>query len=106
MKNSKLINIEKFDFPLIKITNSKNNSTGTATFVFCINKKIKYSYLKKIPFFKAYLKFNKELLMSKHIKIYFKKGNPFLLLFFFVFKNRKEWEIFHFFFYNYYLKNT
>jgi hypothetical protein len=101
MKNSKLTNIEKFDFPLIKITNSKNNSTGTATFIFCINKKITYSYLKKIPFFKVYLKFNTKLLISKHIKIYFKKGIPFLLIFFFVFKDRKEWEIFNSFFYYY-----
>jgi len=77
--------------PIVNLTKSKNGETGTATFIF----------IKPILFNKPFsiddliigmdLIWGDKKIRTQDIKIFFKKGNPFLLKSVLIFKNSSEW---------------
>jgi len=77
--------------PIINLTKSKNGRTGTATFIFIEPSIFKNVKCKIIPINGIYLLWEKQQIESTDIKIFFKKGKPFILKAIFIFKNNQEW---------------
>jgi len=98
-------NKKELTLPIIKLTKSRNGSTGTATFIF-IKPSIFDNYnCQTVPIHGMYLLWENKKIETKEIEIFFKNGNPYILKAIFIFKNSKEW--FNFLnFMNYYSKET
>jgi len=84
-------NISELSIPLIKLTNSKNGKTGTATFLF-----IKPSIFQIKNFSKSfinglYLIWENKKIYTTDLSLIFKDGQPFIIKAIFIFKNSNEW---------------
>ena len=78
--------------PIVKLTKSKNGSTGTATFIFVnpdIFTQLAYSSINVIT-----LIWENNIIFTNDLEILFKNGKPFLLKAIFIFKTSQE--LFHF----------
>jgi photosystem II protein len=79
------------NFPVIKLTKSRNGKTGTATFVF-INPKIFEIINNQIEVITSLtLSWEEKRLTTSDLEVIFKDGKPFLIKAIFIFKNAKEW---------------
>jgi photosystem II protein len=84
-------NIDENTIPIIKLTKSKNQKTGTATFLFIqptLFKEIKFSMF---PIDSLTLILNHNKMVTKDIEILFKDGQPFSIKAIFIFKNSQQW---------------
>lgn len=91
--------------PIIRLTKSRNKTTGTATFIF-IRPNV-FSFIKTSPISleQMSLVWGNNRIVTTDITILFHKGRPFLLKSIFIFKNAQEW--FQFLnFMHYYSKET
>ncbi len=82
---------KEISLPVIKLTKSRNGQTGTATFIFIKPTLFQTFYSHKLTFDSLSLIFNKDIIQSKDITIFFKEGKPFLIKVIFLFKNSTEW---------------
>jgi photosystem II protein len=84
-------NISETTLPLIKLTKSRNGKTGTATFIFIEPKSFHAFIYQNSPIHGMYLLWDNKKITTNDVKIFFKKGKPFLVKAIFIFKNSKEW---------------
>ena len=77
--------------PIIRLTKSRNKTTGTATFLF-IRPSVFNAMQNKFDCLKTMsLLWDNKSIRTSDITILFSKGRPFLLKSIFVFKNANEW---------------
>jgi photosystem II reaction center protein Psb28 len=98
--------ISEDKIPIIRLTKSKDKTTGTGTFFFIlpslfktdiwVNQQKNLQPLKKIS-----LIYENHEILSNDINIYFYKGKPFLIKCIFLFKNNRDWFNFLSFMYAY-----
>ena len=90
----------------IRLTRSRDNTTGTAVFKFDIKNIIKSSWLKTNQINSLILNNNNFQLQTKNLKIIFFNGKPKFLYGIFIFKNFFMWNKFSKFMQKYKKNNT
>jgi len=91
--------------PIIRLTKSRNKTTGTATFIFVRPNVFNLMKTSSISLEQMALVWGKNKIITTDLTILFHKGKPFLLKSIFIFKNAQEW--FQFLnFMHYYSKET
>lgn len=76
--------------PIVRLTKSRNKTTGTATFIF-LRPKLFDLMKKKKTLKQMSLIHDSTCIMTTDIKIFFYQGKPFLIKSLFIFKNSQEW---------------
>jgi photosystem II protein len=84
-------NIDENTIPIIKLTKSKNQKTGTASFLFIQPTIFKDINSSTFIIDHLTLILNKNKMLTKDVEIIFKNGKPFLIKAIFIFKNSKQW---------------
>jgi photosystem II protein len=77
--------------PLVKLTKSKNGTTGTATFLFIYPSIFEEAFSSFDSINGMVLIWENKKIITNDINIFFKNGKPFLLKAIFIFKNTQEW---------------
>jgi len=86
--------IKEKTLPLVKLTKSKNGTTGTATFVFIYPSVFQQAFYTFDSIDGMFLIWENKKILTNDINILFKNGKPFLLKAIFIFKNSQEWFLF------------
>jgi len=86
--------IKEKTLPLVKLTKSKNGTTGTATFVFIYPSVFEEAFSSFDSIDGMFLIWENKKILTNDINILFKNGKPFLLKAIFIFKNSQEWFLF------------
>jgi photosystem II protein len=98
-------NIRESSLPIIRLTKSKNKTTGTATFIFIRPFVFDLSQNLSTPFKQMSLVWNNKKIITTDIEIFFDKGKPILIKSLFIFNgNRSQFEFLSFM--QYYSKET
>lgn len=82
---------KEITLPIVKLTKSKDRSTGTATFLFINPTIFLSSFYENHDLNGMVLIWEQKKIITKDITIIFQEGKPFLLKAFFVFKNSSDW---------------
>jgi photosystem II protein len=91
--------------PIIRLTKSRNKTTGTATFIFIRPKVFELMKMFGFSLKQMSLLWGNNKIVTTDLTILFHRGKPFLIKAIFIFKNSNEW--FQFLnFMNYYSKET
>ena len=77
--------------PVIKLTKSRNGTTGTATFVFINPKVFEIINIEMLIIKNLTLTWEQKKLVTNDLEVIFKNGKPFLIKAIFIFKNSQEW---------------
>lgn len=77
--------------PIIRLTKSRNKTTGTATFIFIRPLVFDLMKNKVDSLQKMSLLWDKNTIMTYDITVLFSQGKPFLIKSIFLFKNAREW---------------
>jgi len=101
-----LKDLEIYEIPTIKLTQSINKITGTISFIFSYDQI--QIFIKKTNRQMEHLsiKINHNWIWSNHIQIVFHKGKPFQIYYIFLIKNKKTWSRFLTFLKKYAEKNN
>lgn len=83
--------IKEKTLPIVKLTKSKDKSTGTATFLFIKPNIFLSKFYSKHTLTGMFLTWENKKIITKDITIIFKEGQPFLVKSLIIFKNSKEW---------------
>ncbi len=86
--------LKETTFPLVKLTKSKTKMTGTATFIFVYPSLFENYAFHSADLTGMFLIYENKKIITNDVRIFFKKGKPFLLKAILIFKNSQEW--FHF----------
>lgn len=82
--------IKENSLPIVKLTKSRNQKTGTATFIFMFPEIFEYTPYENITGM-TLLWDNNNRIITNEIFTTFKSGKPLLLKSIFIFKNSQEW---------------
>ena len=89
--------IAELNLPLIRLTKSRNNATGTATFIFIRPSLFELTKEKPFSIQEMSLIWGEKKIKTNDLTIIFYKGKPFLIKSIFIFKNPTEWfQFLHF----------
>jgi photosystem II protein len=77
--------------PIIRLTKSKNKTTGTATFIFIRPKTFNFIKKSSLIINEMCLIFEQKKIKTTDIKVFFLEGKPFLIKGIFLLKNSREW---------------
>ncbi len=86
-----LKDIQEPTLPIIRLTKSRNKTTGTATFIFIRPLVLDLMQTPVQSLEKMSLVWENKRIITSDIQIMFHKGRPFLVKSIFLFKNAAEW---------------
>ena len=86
-----LKDIQEPTLPIIRLTKSRNKTTGTATFIFIRPLVLDLLQTPAQSLEKMSLIWENKRIITSDIQIVFHKGRPFLVKSIFLFKNATEW---------------